>query len=571
MNSGQVEHQYSTQQQQRQLSPDHQQQQQQQHQQQQHQQQYILEMAAAKQRNKHNGKNNQSRPKKTRRQKVAGSRRVRISSGDHPSTTTSGLLASRNNSTMGVEGGNRSNNSIYKSKKNNSVIGSSFPAFFQKNFSADSSNIMRNAGTAGGADDGRLRTTHKSFYPAARRMIVIGDVHGDLDALIDCLLISRVIEIPAGESLPEDPAARTSQVLYNLINRIKWTGDDTVVIQLGDQIDRIRPMDWHDNQVAKGETYWDEGSSIHIFYMLWYLNYLANRVGGRVISIMGNHEFMNMSGDFRYVSPGEYKEYSDAFRLFYQSRPPHYLAEATAEIKEEIEELEEAHPVPAGYLERRMSYAPGGIMSNFMALHYKVIVQVGSWVFSHAGLTRQTSRIGTVAAINNSVSRCLLGPRVSRPDDQRIYNHIVNCRSEDSPIWTRVYGDPGLHSNSSANRQRIADLDAIFKEYNTVNKRYHISSSSGANNSNNDHDHDIVDASATINNTTDQNIPSAAYIAVGHTPQAPKLGGINSGLDGRVWRCDVGMSRAFGPKASKRAQVLEVLEDGAVINVLRRS
>lgn len=474
--------------------------------------------------------------KKTKRRRIAsanGGRKVQFSNN----------ITNTNNS-AGFSNMNTGGSGNHKSKKNNSVMGSSFPAFFQKNFSADSPNVIYNAGSKNGDDAGRLRTTHKSFYKPVRRMIVIGDIHGDLDALIECLRIAQVISIPQGAELPADPSKRTSQVLYNLINRIRWTGSDTFVIQLGDQIDRIRPTDWHDNQVAKGETQWDEGSSIHIFYLLWYLNYMANKDGGRVISIIGNHEFMNMSGDFRYVSPGEYQEYSDAFRLFYQTRPPTYLANATAEINAEIAELEQIHPVPPGYLERRLSYAPGGIMSNFMALHYKVIIQVGSWVFSHAGLTRKTARIGTITAINNAVSRCLLGPRVSRSMDCGMYDQIINCRSEDSPVWTRVYGEASLHNNAtSVNRQRAVMVDTIFKEYNQTNKKY-------------------LDASK---------IPMVKHMAVGHTPQGPQLGGINSGLGGRIWRCDVGMSRAFGSDAGKRIQVLEVLEDGAVVNVLRRS
>lgn len=438
---------------------------------------------------------------------------------------------------------NGSSRIIPKSMKNTSVHGTSFPAFFQKNFSADAPNVTTNSGSVGAHDESRLRTTHRSFYPAAKRMIIIGDIHGDLDALIECLKIGRCIDIPSGVELPADPNKRTSQIIYNFVNKIKWIGGATYIIQLGDQIDRIRPTDWDDNQVAKGSALWDEGSSIHIFYLLWHLNYLANSAGGRVISIMGNHEFMNMDGDFRYVSPGEYKEYHDAFRLFYKTRPPEYLAEANAQILTEINKLQSTHPVPNGYLERRLSYAPGGIMSNFMALHYKVLLQVGSWVFCHAGLTRKTAMSGSIAVINNAISRCLLGPRVAKPSDKRIYEQIVNCRGDDSPIWTREYGNANLCKNTTENHSRICSLDALFNDYNKTNQRY----------------------------LEQYNIPKASRMAVGHTPQSVKLGGINAGLDGRVWRCDVGMSRAFGEGANNRLQVLEVLDDGLEVNILQNS
>ena len=43
---------------------------------------------------------------------------------------------------------------------------------------------------------------------------------------------------------------------------------------------------------------------------------------------------------------------------------------------------------------------------------------------------------------------------------------------------------------------------------------------------------------------------------VGHTPQEH---GINGACENRVWRCDVGMSKAFGARGSReRVQVLDV-------------
>ena len=61
------------------------------------------------------------------------------------------------------------------------------------------------------------------------------------------------------------------------------------------------------------------------------------------------------------------------------------------------------------------------------------------------------------------------------------------------------------------------------------------------------------------------------YVAVGHTPQFHNGKGINSICDGKMWRCDVGMSRAFSSyekdDTSRYPQVLEILNDNE-INIL---
>jgi hypothetical protein len=61
------------------------------------------------------------------------------------------------------------------------------------------------------------------------------------------------------------------------------------------------------------------------------------------------------------------------------------------------------------------------------------------------------------------------------------------------------------------------------------------------------------------NNKTD--IMKATHIAIGHTPQFEH--GINSICNSKVWRCDIGMSRAFTPNYSNaeksKIQVLEIL------------
>ena len=52
-------------------------------------------------------------------------------------------------------------------------------------------------------------------YPAARRVVAIGDVHGDLKATVEALALGKLID---GDN--------------------KWIGGDAVLVQTGDMLDR---------------------------------------------------------------------------------------------------------------------------------------------------------------------------------------------------------------------------------------------------------------------------------------------------------------------------------------------
>jgi 3',5'-cyclic AMP phosphodiesterase CpdA len=64
---------------------------------------------------------------------------------------------------------------------------------------------------------------------------------------------------------------------------LAWSGDDAILVQTGDIVDR-------------GTYAWD------IYRLMARLRGEASRVGGRVVSILGNHEVMNAIGDWRYVT-----------------------------------------------------------------------------------------------------------------------------------------------------------------------------------------------------------------------------------------------------------------------------
>ncbi|XP_061365645.1 shewanella-like protein phosphatase 1 isoform X2 [Gastrolobium bilobum] len=104
-----------------------------------------------------------------------------------------------------------------------------------------------------------------------RRILAVGDLHGDLKQARSALEMAGVLSSD-GQNL--------------------WTGGETVLIQLGDILDR-------------GE---DE---IAILSLLRSLDKQAKAQGGAVFQVNGNHETMNVEGDFRYVESGGFDECDD--------------------------------------------------------------------------------------------------------------------------------------------------------------------------------------------------------------------------------------------------------------------
>lgn len=121
--------------------------------------------------------------------------------------------------------------------------------------------------------------THPHVLEKRHRIIVIGDIHGDLEYLKKSLRIAKVIDT----------------------NNI-WTGGDTCVVQLGDQIDSCRPSPY--KKCTELQLKNDVAQDIAVINFMDELDKQSEQFGGLVISLLGNHELMNLFGDYSYVSNG---------------------------------------------------------------------------------------------------------------------------------------------------------------------------------------------------------------------------------------------------------------------------
>jgi hypothetical protein len=397
-----------------------------------------------------------------------------------------------------------------------------------------------------------LESAHKKSHilPPQLRIIVIGDIHGDFEVAIKCLILAKCIEYI------EPPTHKTIETMDAFFKTLKWIGSDTYVVQLGDQIDRVRPQSWDKNSISRDDAYEDEGSTLEIFYLFWHLNNLATPHGGRVFCIIGNHEIMNIEGDFRYVSKEEFRCFKEHLNhVYYPNSKYPYHSRTLKSAREKlyssssyldssnrsISTIKKSPHLPIGYRERLYAFSPSGLCANFIACNYYSMLQIGNWLFCHGSPTMETVTKYPIDLINTITSMYLLGLDSRELDIENHFDNLMHNNSTppnnsntieddtESIIWARTFGERNI---GTKNREKILtkQLHDILNTYNKNN-----------------------------NNTNLYN--KASYIAVGHTPQIEE--GINSICNGLVWRCDIGMSKAFlgSSKHNQKIQVLEIINN----------
>lgn len=207
-------------------------------------------------------------------------------------------------------------------------------------------------------------------FPAPARLVAIGDIHGDLDAARRALRLAGAID-----------------------EKDQWIGGELVVVQTGDQLDR-------------GD---DERAIVDLFERL---SHEAKKTGGAVHALNGNHETMNVAGDFRYVTPGGFQDFADVTE-----------AGASATL------LERLPPHARG---RAGAFFPGGPYANKLAGRNTIAI-VGDTVFVHGGVLPGHVAQG-IGNINQEISGWMSGKVDEMPR---------SLLGESAPVWSRDYSSAG--------------------------------------------------------------------------------------------------------------------------------
>jgi len=192
------------------------------------------------------------------------------------------------------------------------------------------------------------------------RIVAIADIHGDKEALKAVTQFAKVANVDGN-----------------------WIGDKTVVVHTGDNFDR--------------------GPDVLEVFRYWLnLRKQARKVGGDVVLLLGNHEFMCLTDYWfmwRYVNQLDIAKFG-------------------------------------GREQRSAVFAPDGEIGREL-YQLQPTIQIGNAVFSHAGFTPTEAEKG-VDGVNAEAREAMEKLRVNR---NSLEAHKTLIDFQGSAWWTRAYED----------------------------------------------------------------------------------------------------------------------------------
>lgn len=211
--------------------------------------------------------------------------------------------------------------------------------------------------------------TYEFSYPS--RMIVIGDIHGDLKRFKNILIDANIIN-----------------------NDLEWIAQpqETIVVQLGDQVDSMNR--------APNIQDWEVLDDMTMLHFTDSLDNIAKAKGGRVISLIGNHELMNVIGNFSYVSS--------------KSKVPN----------------------------RTDYFKPTGTLSGILS-NRPLVIKIGPLFFCHAGIKKQhldlLIKYEKPVSYINEIWRHYMSTGTIYVNDKELFDKLL--LDMDGILWTRTVDD----------------------------------------------------------------------------------------------------------------------------------
>jgi Calcineurin-like phosphoesterase len=355
----------------------------------------------------------------------------------------------------------------------------------------------------------------KSPADQPEAVVAIGDVHGDFDDFVTILQRAGLIDA-----------------------QHHWIGNQTALVQVGDLLDRgPKPREVMDLLIS--------------------LEKEAPKAGGRVVSLLGNHEMMNIMGDLRYVTAANYAAYADsnsaerqrsAYQEYARWRSSH--AQLLAELPQpmELTEAEWMARHPPGFIEQRQAFSPNGSYGKWLRGH-SAMAKIGGVIFLHGGLHPDLVNL-KLDAINDRIQDEIKAFDAAKQylQDEKLILPFFNLQEITTIVQAELAAE--RKSRVPSNEQRQARLTQFLGYGDWLSVRAdgplwfrgydQWSEEEGA---------------AKVDKLLDAY--KVTHIAVGHTVQ--KGGRIRSRFGGKVFLIDTGMLSSYYPGG--RPSALEIRGD----------
>ncbi|MDO4881236.1 MAG: metallophosphoesterase [Capnocytophaga sp.] len=199
-----------------------------------------------------------------------------------------------------------------------------------------------------------------SKYPMPDKLIAISDIEGNYQAFEQFLIHNKVMN-----------------------KRYKWTYGKGHLVLLGDFFDR---------GLFVTQTLW----------LIYHLESQAEKAGGKIHFILGNHDLMNMNNDFRYV------------RKKYQ---------------------ENASLMNTDYLH---FYKPNTELGRWLATK-NIVEKIGGYVFVHAGISKEVANLDiSIPTLNENARKYYFDNKKAQHLNDGLLSVIYQFGL--SPIWYRGFG-----------------------------------------------------------------------------------------------------------------------------------
>jgi len=257
-----------------------------------------------------------------------------------------------------------------------------------------------------------------------------------------------------------------------------------------------------------------------LLLMLRKLEEEAQAAGGAIHFINGNHEVLNVAGDFRYVTPGAMRESEE-----FHARLVESFGSTLAMLGDQLPQGGVAFKAEGStaynqYMARVALFSPGGAVAVQLAQHNSVLI-VNDTLFTHGGISRAHLEVG-LDNLNRAMSAWMRG-NLPPELEEALYEAKGH---KDSLVWNRNWGRDSVNMRSYQLRLARGEMRDILEQAS-------------------------LEAGAPVNR-----------IVVGHTVQQL---GANADFDNCAWRMDVGVSRGV---AGASPEVLEI-ECGQEPRILR--